>query len=155
MRFGGYDFSPALWPTVVTLLLLPLMTGLGIWQLERAAWKQGLVDTHADRAHLSPVSLAIPAGLRDDVQYRRVFARGYYDMEHQLLLDNRTYQGHAGYHVLTPLRLAESDTVVLVNRGWVPLGKSRADIAGYSGDHGRSAGGCDRQVAAGKIVQAG
>ena len=103
MRFGAFDFKPTLWPTVVTLLLLVLMTGLGLWQLERADWKQELVDTHEGRTRLSPIALRPGAEINDEVQYRRVFARGYYDMEHQLLLDNKTYQGHAGYHVLTPL----------------------------------------------------
>jgi len=103
MRFGAFDFKPARWPSIITLLLLVLMTWLEI---------------------------------SDEVQYRRVFARGYYDMEHQLLLDNKTYQGHAGYHVLTPLRLAESDAVVLVNRGWVPLGKSRAELPELPGTDG-------------------
>jgi len=136
MRFGAFDFKPALWPTVITLLLLPLMTGLGIWQLDRANWKQTLVDTHEGRARLSPIALRPGVEISDEVQYRRVFARGYYDMEHQLLLDNKTYQGHAGYHVLTPLRLAESDAVVLVNRGWVPLGKSRAELPELPGTDG-------------------
>lgn len=136
MRFGAFDFRPALWPTVITLLLLLLMTGLGIWQLERSVWKQGLVDTHEGRSRLSPIALRPGEALSDEVQYRRVFARGYYDMEHQLLLDNRTYQGHAGYHVLTLLRLAESDAVVLVNRGWVPLGKSRAELPDIPGTDG-------------------
>jgi surfeit locus 1 family protein len=137
MRFGAYEFSPALWPTIITLLLVPLFIGLGVWQLERASWKQGLVDTHADRARLSPVSLDSLHDLRDVEPYRRVFVRGYYDMEHQLLLDNRTYQGYAGYHVLTPLRLADSGKTVLVNRGWVPVGNSRAvlpDISGTTGE---------------------
>jgi len=136
MRFGAFDFKPTLWPTVVTLLLLVLMTGLGLWQLERADWKQALVDTNEGRSRLSPIALRPGAEISDEVQYRRVFARGYYDMEHQLLLDNKTYQGHAGYHVLTPLRLAESDAVVLVNRGWVPLGKSRADLPELPGTDG-------------------
>ena len=137
MRLGAYDFSPSLWPTLITLLLVPLMIGLGAWQLERASWKQGLVDTNADRARLSPVSLESLDDYRDAEQYRQVFVRGYYDMDHQLLLDNRTYAGYAGYHVLTPLRMAESDKVVLVNRGWVPLGSSRAvlpDIPGTRGE---------------------
>jgi surfeit locus 1 family protein len=137
MRFGAYEFSPSLWPTVATLLLLPLMIGLGVWQLERAAWKQEIVDTHADRGRVSPVSLQSLPDYRDAEAYRRVFARGYYDMDHQLLLDNRTHEGHAGYHVLTPLRLAESDKTVLVNRGWVPVGNSRAilpDIPGTTGE---------------------
>ena len=136
MRFGAFDFKPTLWPTVVTLLLLVLMTGLGLWQLERADWKQALVDTHEGRTRLSPIALRPGAEINDEVQYRRVFARGYYDMEHQLLLDNKTYQGHAGYHVLTPLRLAESDAVVLVNRGWVPMGKSRAELPDIPGTDG-------------------
>jgi len=136
MRLGAFDFKPTLWPTVVTLLLLPLMTGLGLWQLERADWKQALVDSNEGRSRLSPIALRPGAEISDEVQYRRVFARGYYDMEHQLLLDNKTYQGHAGYHVLTPLRLAESDAVVLVNRGWVPLGKSRAELPELPGTDG-------------------
>jgi len=136
MRLGAFDFKPTLWPTVVTLLLLPLMTGLGLWQLERADWKQALVDTNEGRSRLSPIALRPGAEISDEVQYRRVFARGYYDMEHQLLLDNKTYQGHAGYHVLTPLRLAEADAVVLVNRGWVPLGKSRAELPELPGTDG-------------------
>ena len=136
MRLGAFDFKPTLWPTVVTLLLLPLMTGLGLWQLERADWKQALVDTNEGRSRLSPIALRPGAEISDVAQYRRVFARGYYDMEHQLLLDNKTYQGHAGYHVLTPLRLAESDAVVLVNRGWVPLGKSRAELPELPGTDG-------------------
>ncbi len=57
MRIGAFDFRPGLWPTVATLLLLPLMTGLGIWQLERASWKQGLVDMHEGRGRLSPIGL--------------------------------------------------------------------------------------------------
>ncbi|NOR39745.1 MAG: SURF1 family protein [Gammaproteobacteria bacterium] len=126
MRLGNFEFTPALWPTLATLLLLPLLTGLGVWQLERADWKQGLVDAHSGRTRLSPVSLKSLTDINEAVQYRRVFARGYYDVEHQLLLDNRTYQGYAGYHVLTPLLLAESEQVVLVNRGWVPVGNDRS-----------------------------
>jgi len=137
MRLGAFDFRPTLWPTIVTLLLLVLMTWLGIWQLERAVWKQSLVDAHEGRARLSPVALRPLAEIGDEAQHRRVFARGYYDMEHQLLLDNKTYQGHAGYHVLTSLHLEDSDAVVLVNRGWVPMGSSRAalpDIPGTNGE---------------------
>lgn len=47
-------------------------------------------------------------------------AQGEYDGQHQILIDNRLYQEQAGYHVLTPLRLAGSEMHVLINRGWVP-----------------------------------
>lgn len=126
MKIGPYDFSPGLWPSLATLLLLPFMIGLGMWQLERATWKQGLVDAHAKSIHLAPVSLDWVLESEERIRYRPVAVRGRYDLKHQLLLDNRTYQGHAGYHVLTPLKLKNRDSVVLVNRGWVPVGQSRA-----------------------------
>ena len=136
MRFGNYEFSPGLWPTLATLLLLPLLTGLGIWQLERAGWKQALVDSHTERAEMPPLALSLLDGFDESLQYRQVTARGVYDTQHQLLLDNRTQQGHAGYHVLTPLHIASTDRVVLVNRGWVPLGQSRAQLPELPGPTG-------------------
>ncbi len=126
MRLAGFEFRPGLWPSLVTLALLPLLVWLGQWQLERAAWKQGLVDAHEASMHLAPVDLG---GLLDTgnlAAFRPVAVRGQYDLAHQLLLDNRTYQGYAGYHVLTPLRLQDRESVVLVNRGWVPAGLDRA-----------------------------
>jgi hypothetical protein len=39
------------------------------------------------------------------------------------LLDNQVRDGRPGYHVLTPLRMAEN--AILINRGWVPLGEFR------------------------------
>ena len=55
----------------------------------------------------------------DALRFRHVAARGRYEPERQILIDNRTYEGRAGYHVITPLRLEGSDMRVLVNRGWV------------------------------------
>ena len=133
MRFGRFDFLPALWPSVATLVLLPMLTGLGVWQLERAAWKQQLVDTHADNASQPPFRLESLLADGEIEQYRRVAVLGRYDLDHQLLLDNRIQNGRAGYHVLTPLHLAESDTVVLVNRGWVPVGPDRSVLPALPG----------------------
>lgn len=136
MRFGNYEFRPSLWPTLATLLLLPLLTGLGFWQLERADWKQALVDSHAERAEMPPLVLGMLDAFDESLQYRQVTVRGVYDTEHQLLLDNRTLQGHAGYHVLTPLQIASTDRVVLVNRGWVPVGQNRAQLPALPGPTG-------------------
>jgi surfeit locus 1 family protein len=126
MRLGNFEFSPGLWPTLATLVLLPLLVGLGQWQLERAGWKQGLVDAHEDGIHMRPVELEGLLEAGKPAAYRPVRVRGHYDLAHQLLLDNRTYRGHAGYHVLTPLWLPDGEKVVLVNRGWVPTGLDRA-----------------------------
>lgn len=133
MRFGHFDFSPTLWPTLATLALLPVLTGLGAWQMDRAAWKQQLVDTHADNASKPPLRLESLLANGEIEQYRRVAVLGRYDLEHQLLLDNRIQSGHAGYHVLTPLHLENSGAVVLVNRGWVPVGPDRSVLPALPG----------------------
>jgi surfeit locus 1 family protein len=137
MRIGPFDFRPSLWPSLATLVLLPVLVALGQWQLERAAWKQGLVDAHAARIREPAQPLQrVLASSGDDLEYRQVTARGVYDLDHQLLLDNRIYRGVAGYHVLTPLHLegAESGSDwVLVNRGWVPLGESRSQLPAVPG----------------------
>jgi len=51
-------------------------------------------------------------------RYRRATAAGEFVAEGQIWLDNRTYKGAAGYHVLTPLRLADGSHL-LVDRGWI------------------------------------
>ena len=133
MRLGGFDFTPGLWPTLVTVVLVPVLASLGVWQLERADWKQALVDGHAEQTRQPPLELAAWLASGETSPYRRVTARGRYDLEHQLLLDNSIHQGRAGYHVLTPLVLADSDGTVLVNRGWVPVGPSRAQLPALPG----------------------
>ncbi len=133
MRLGGFDFNPGLWPTLATLVLVPLLANLGVWQLERAAWKQALVDEHAENTRQPSIALADWLAGADRPQYHRVTARGRYDLDHQLLLDNSIHQGRAGYHVLTPLIRIDGGETVLVNRGWVPVGASRAQLPALPG----------------------
>lgn len=136
MRIGNFEFRPGLWPTLVTLILLPFLSGLGVWQLERASWKQALVDTHAARTREPVVALSSVLPVTAASEYRTVTLTGHYDLEHQLLLDNRLHRGRAGYQVLTPLHLENADTTVLVNRGWVPAGASRAVLPALDGPAG-------------------
>lgn len=70
----------------------------------------------------------VAALAEDDLRYRPVVAAGSYDADHQFLVDNQVQDGRPGYHVLTPLRLRGRKEAVLVNRGWVPLGASRAEL---------------------------
>jgi surfeit locus 1 family protein len=135
MRLGGFQFRPGLWPSLATLAILPLLLWLGSWQLERANWKQSLVEAHGERALQPAVPLATLGTDFSDAQYRTVQAAGRYDLEHQLLLDNRIHQGHAGYEVLTPLWM-DNGLRVLVNRGWVAGSPDRSvlpEVAGPAG----------------------
>jgi cytochrome oxidase assembly protein ShyY1 len=42
-------------PTVVVAAAVALMIGLGIWQLQRAKWKEGLLDQYAVAQKLPPI----------------------------------------------------------------------------------------------------
>ena len=131
MRFKAFWFYIELWPSVTFSLAFPLLVGLGVWQLDRADQKRELWDTRLQRENLAPLDLNRPFAKRADPEYtawRKIIAKGRYDPEHQFLLDNQTVDGRAGYFVYTPFRLEPADIWVMVNRGWVPSGRSRQMI---------------------------
>lgn len=118
----------ALWGGLLLAVLLPAFGGLGLWQWGK--WqdkeaRQSALDRHRLDAPLAmPGRLATAGELRD----RRFSLHGEYDARHQVLIDNRVLHGQAGYHVVTPLRLAGSSTHVLVNRGWVPAPAEHSQV---------------------------
>lgn len=125
LRLGRYRLCAGLWPTLATVLLLPLLAGLGVWQLGRAEQKTRLQAEYDRQAAEPPLRLAPVLEPAERLQFRHVTVRGEYEPRYQILLDNRVHQGQAGYHVLTPLRIGDGSVRVLVNRGWVPLGADR------------------------------
>ncbi|HEY0962425.1 MAG TPA: SURF1 family protein [Pseudomonadales bacterium] len=112
--------------TLLTALLLPLLLSLGSWQLRREQEKLQLQEQYAARESEAPVSLAA-LDPDADLQYRRVEFSGEYDNAHSFLLDNRIHQGQVGYEAITPV-LTTNGGLVLVNRGWLPQGATRADL---------------------------
>lgn len=96
---------------------------LGLWQLDRLHEKHVLHA--AQRALLAEPPLefaALPA--LPPVEGRRVRVRGRWDRSVHVLLSGRTHLGAAGVTLLTPVRLA-SGQALLVERGWMPAADSR------------------------------
>ena len=122
MNLGGLRFRPALWSVLVMSAGVSLFCVLGLWQLDRAAVKQAIEDRYAARLESDYARYSAEDG---DIVYRRLWFEGRFDNDHHFLLDNRVHQGKAGFNVLTPFRLRDSDAVVLVDRGWAPWGASR------------------------------
>lgn len=90
-----------------------------MWQWRKAETKTRLQTELDIRSHDAPIAMPVSPVDGETLRYRRVFVRGTYDASRQLLLDNQLNQEQAGYHVITPLKLAGSDMHVLVNRGWL------------------------------------
>lgn len=125
MRFGAFQFNPGLIPTLATALLLPVLIALGFWQLDRAEQKEQAMAAFDQRSDMPALNLNRDNPDPDRHVFRRAEVRGRYDVRHQLLLDNQTYNRQAGYHVLTPFLPDGRRSAVLVDRGWVPVGVSR------------------------------
>ncbi len=85
------------------------------------------------RSQFDAANAAAPATLLPDAvdwatwRYRPVAIAGTFDAAKQILIDNKVDEGRAGYHVVTPLKLAD-DRAVLVDRGWIAVGESRAQL---------------------------
>jgi surfeit locus 1 family protein len=116
-------------PTLAMVAAVAVCVWAARWQQDRMHAKEALAAQLASAQQLAPVALA---GLPDAadwpaLRYRKLAAAGEYDGAAQILIDNRVHQGRAGYHVVAPLVLADG-RAVLVNRGWVGLGPSRAQL---------------------------
>ena len=105
-------------------LLLLLAAGfarLGIWQLSRLHQRRIANRITLAARSAPPVVLPGPALRRlDGLAEHRVIARGRYDHDHDIVLRGTALQGVPGVHLVTPLRMAGTDTALLVDRGFVP-----------------------------------
>lgn len=116
----SWRFRPQLIPTLAALLVIPLFISLGNWQWSKAKAKESLQEQRDSRS--SNPAIAVPTAIvpAEALRDYRVSARGTYETERQIFIDNRIHKERGGYHVITPLRLSGSDTRILVNRGWIP-----------------------------------
>ncbi len=115
-------------PAIVTLVVAAGLIGLGVWQLQRLAWKEALIRTVSERT----VAPAVPLPPRRDwgaltpdlYEYRRVAATGRFDHAEEAHVYRPLISARGPFHglgdlVVTPFHLAGGGTV-LVNRGFVP-----------------------------------
>lgn len=93
------------------------LISLGVWQLERRAWKLDLIARVESRIHAAPAAFPWAGGDPRDLEYARVRVTGVFDHGRETLVQALTARG-AGFWVLTPLRTA--DGTILINRGFVP-----------------------------------
>jgi surfeit locus 1 family protein len=147
IKVGSRIFAPRLLTTLLALVLIALLISLGRWQLRRADEKRVLFDSFAAGTEATrQIDLGTPRLPR----YQHIEASGHYDQARQILIDNMVNADRAGYFVITPFALMDGGWV-LVNRGWVPLGASRAVLPTIpvAGDTRRLRGRADNLPSAG------
>ncbi|MEI4484799.1 SURF1 family protein [Frigidibacter sp. MR17.14] len=106
---------------------------LGLWQVQRLAWKQDLIARVEARLTAAPVAAPGPDGWKgvtaEDAEYRRVTVTGTLLNNNDTLVQAVTALG-AGFWVMTPMA-TEDGWTVLINRGFVPADKREPGYRSY------------------------
>ena len=113
-------FNPGIRITIFFVFFAILFFSLGLWQIERGQAKTTILAEFEDNLSNTPTYLN-----QESKRWDRVYVKGIWDSSKQILVDNVINRGVVGYKVLTPLRIIETNQLILVDRGWVKQNKFR------------------------------
>ena len=116
---------------LVSLLILACL-GMARLQLWRAETRGERFEREQAALVSTPISLSPRHREREQLLDRAATARGRWLPGETLFLDNKIHRSKPGYHVLTPLQLTGSESVVLVNRGWIVAPRLRSELPAVS-----------------------
>ncbi len=111
-----------LWPALMTVAMLPLLLGLGTWQLQRKSWKDGLqrqIDTNRAAEPVTWREFGKRYLRGDDIEYLRVRLEGTFDHTTERYLYWPLPAG-LGWQVFTQFKPLGGEQTLFINRGWVP-----------------------------------
>ncbi len=120
--FARWRSAGLMVPTIMTLLMLPILIGLGNWQWHRMVWKDSMIAKIDERRKAEPESY--PAVLSQyvrsgDVEYKNMRVTGTFDHGRERHLYAPT-SASQGWHIYTLLIPEGGLPPIFVNRGWVP-----------------------------------
>jgi len=128
MKIGIYDFKPGLWPTLLTIILLPVLLWLAVWQLDRAEEKRQLYSQQQKQIDKGILIINKSLTVDEIIQYQPVQVTGKFLTDKIIFLDNKPYNGVHGYHVITPFQIEGTEEAILINRGWVAMHVHREQL---------------------------
>ena len=104
-------FKPGVRITIFFIIFAVLFFSLGIWQIERGQAKTQIMSEFENKLTKDPFYLNA-----ESKKWDRVSVSGKWENKKQLLIDNVIHQGIAGYKVLTPLRIDETNKLILKSK---------------------------------------
>mgnify|MGYP001271870335 FL=1 len=124
-KTNAFKWQPNAKLLVFSVLMMPFLLSLGLWQLDRADEKQQIVDRHAVNQQLPPVTSAEEFAADRDHQYRLAWIRGTVDNQRIIILDNKVKNGRPGYEILQSVKVPGLTKKLLINRGWTEASLDR------------------------------
>ena len=116
-------FNPGIRIPIFFVFFALLFFSLGLWQIERGQAKTNILNDFEKNLQEEPSYLN-----QESQKWDRVYVQGEWASSNQILIDNVINRGVAGYKVLTPLRMSETDQLILVDRGWIKQNRLRDQL---------------------------
>jgi surfeit locus 1 family protein len=128
-----YQFKPSLLGLLLTIACMALFLKLGFWQYQKALLKIELHNAfqseNTSRQNSFPLHhLNVQDKNNVMWNHKHVKVTGQYEKKYEIFLDNQVSESKAGFHVVTPLKIEDTDEYVLVNRGWIPANAQHDDF---------------------------
>ena len=112
------QFRPLLWPTLFSIVSFLVLISLGTWQVKRLFWKNNLISNYTEKFEKNKILYEKSFKYDSTQEFRRVLIKGKFLNNKETLIIGKTYEGNAGFHLVTPI-LTNENKVVLINRGWI------------------------------------
>lgn len=113
---------PRIWPVLLaTAIGLAILVTLGVWQVQRLAWKEGLLAQLAANAAAPAIGLAEAADRAargEDIEFLRVAFNATYRHDATMKMI-ASYDRGQGWTIITPA-LTPDGFAVIVDRGLIP-----------------------------------
>ena len=124
-------FKPMLWLSIVSILIFAMLISFGTWQVKRLFWKESLIENYLTQSQSNPIT--DPAELEKSSinEFKSIGILGRFIHSNEIYITGKTYEGNAGFHVITPF-IMENNKIVLINRGWVSESYKNPDKRKFS-----------------------
>ena len=110
-----------LWPSIVSFIVFVMLLSFGTWQIKRLFWKEALIERYISQSQSNPI-LDPSSLIKTKINaFKSVEVRDSFLHEDEIYITGKTYEGNAGFHVVTPFKLT-NDKIILSNRGMVSEG---------------------------------
>ena len=125
------QFKPMLWPSIFSILTFAILISFGTWQVKRLFWKEALIQNYLTQSQSNPIT--DPAELEKSSinEFKSIGILGRFMHSNEIYITGKTYEGNAGFHVITPF-IMENNKIVLINRGWVSESYKNPDKRKFS-----------------------
>lgn len=128
---------PPLLASILALIGIAILCGLGTWQLQRLAWKNDIISK-LNTAYASKDAPAIESLAINEDDFIYASAEGIFLADKALLIGPKTHDNKIGHDLIVPLKL--KDSTLLVNMGWTDGALETLPIHHVNGKHVRVEG---------------